>query len=285
MFENLVRKAEEKERIKEIKLLYFAKSESEAENCLPHRYMHSHSDRVELLFVEKGSGSYRIDNCTYEVSKGDILVLHPGVLHEERENPDEQMTVYCCGLTGVYLPGLKKNHVILEGVPPVLHAGIYEAHIHNILECIRIQLTEKHPGSDEIYTSLLVALLAIVRQISSFEEAHVSAQFLYESTSRVKNYLDANCHEEISLDTVAANMNMSVSYLAHSLKKSTGFSPGQYIIQRRIGEAQTLLITTDYSITQISTMVGYDNSNYFSTLFTKLVGMSPREYRNYWKKI
>lgn len=75
---------------------------------------------------------------------------------------------------------------------------------------------------------------------------------------------------------------MSTSYLAHTFKDATGYSPGQYMILRRIGEAQTLLCITKYPVTQVSTMVGYDNTNYFSSLFKKMVAMKPKEYRDYW---
>ena len=58
-------------------------------------------------------------------------------------------------------------------------------------------------------------------------------------------------------------------------------------MHRRIGEAQTLLINTGYSATEIAFLVGYNDSNYFNTIFTKIVGMSPIKYRKYWvdKKI
>jgi AraC-like DNA-binding protein len=72
--------------------------------------------------------------------------------------------------------------------------------------------------------------------------------------------------------------------LAHVFKESTGFSPIQYIIRRRIGEAQSLLINTNESVTNISGIVGYDNTSYFTTLFSKTVGMSPKKYRQLWIK-
>ena len=75
-------------------------------------------------------------------------------------------------------------------------------------------------------------------------------------------------------------MHCSATYVSHGLKKATGMTPINYIIRRRIGLAQTMLISTDFTATQIATMVGYDNTNYFSTLFTKTVGMTPIRYRN-----
>ena len=52
-----------------------------------------------------------------------------------------------------------------------------------------------------------------------------------------------------------------------------------HAIRRRIGLAQTLLISTDHSATRIATMVGYDNTNYFNSLFTRIVGTTPIQYR------
>ena len=54
----------------------------------------------------------------------------------------------------------------------------------------------------------------------------------------------------------------------------------QYLLRRRIGEAQTLLITTDLSITRIAEMVGYDTQSYFNLQFArKNVGMPPNKFR------
>ena len=77
----------------------------------------------------------------------------------------------------------------------------------------------------------------------------------------------------------AAALGCSVPYLAHTFKDATGYSPIQYAIRRRIGLAQTLLISTDHSATRIATMVGYDNTNYFNSLFTRIVGTTPIQYR------
>ena len=59
----------------------------------------------------------------------------------------------------------------------------------------------------------------------------------------------------------------------------SGYSPVQYLLRRRIGEAQTLLITTDLPITRIAEMVGYDTQSYFNLQFTKNVGMPPNKFR------
>jgi AraC-like DNA-binding protein len=73
---------------------------------------------------------------------------------------------------------------------------------------------------------------------------------------------------------------MSVSWFIRSFKEYTGSTPTQYILSLRISNAQTLLGSTNYNITEIAEIVGYDNPLYFSRLFRKQSGMSPSEFRN-----
>ena len=74
-------------------------------------------------------------------------------------------------------------------------------------------------------------------------------------------------------------LHISPYYLSHVFKQMSGYSPVQYLLRRRIGEAQTLLITTDLPITTIAGMVGYDTQSYFNLQFTKNVGMPPKKFR------
>ena len=74
---------------------------------------------------------------------------------------------------------------------------------------------------------------------------------------------------------------VSPYHLAHVFKQHTGYTLKQYILRRRIGEAQDRLSCSSDSITQIAREVGFEDSAYFSRIFTKYVGMSPKFYREY----
>ena len=72
---------------------------------------------------------------------------------------------------------------------------------------------------------------------------------------------------------------MSVSWFIRSFKQYAGTTPMQYLVERRMANAQVLLETTSYNISEIAALVGYDNPLYFSRIFRKQKGMSPSEYR------
>lgn len=134
-------------------------------------------------------------------------------------------------------------------------------------------------GEESTCQYLMLSLIDTCWSMLHRKEASVTELEHNLLGQRIKNYIDSCYTQEISLGSIAQHLHISPYYLAHVFKDMTGYAPMQYIVRRRIGEAQTLLISTHYSVTQIASFVGYDNPSHFNQLFTKNVGMSPREYR------
>ena len=102
--------------------------------------------------------------------------------------------------------------------------------------------------------------------------------FRYELKAGIKKYgIQISDIETITISSVVPEVN---DYIAQAIIDITGITPLQYILSQRISNAQLLLESTDYSISEISNLVGYDNPLYFSRLFCKQRGMSPRNYRD-----
>ena len=103
---------------------------------------------------------------------------------------------------------------------------------------------------------------------SSMREIHRAMHFFQEYYA-----------QEINIAEYAASRGFSASWFLQCFRQITGSSPLQYILKLRLSNAQSLLENTDYPIGEIADAVGYDNALYFSRLFRKHIGMSPREYR------
>jgi YesN/AraC family two-component response regulator len=150
----------------------------------------------------------------------------------------------------------------------------------SLFQAIENNSKELHAG--EIVVPLSQAL--IVKACSIIEKNAVPvAETNSPLTTKVITYIDAHYKEDIRLKDIAAATKISIYYLSHAFKADVGFSPMQYVILRRIGEAQSLLINTDLNITHVAAIVGYNNSNYFQNVFRKLFGITPGEYRRKWK--
>ena len=92
-------------------------------------------------------------------------------------------------------------------------------------------------------------------------------------------YIRNNYGSEINIDKYAESRNISVCWFIRCFKHITGQTPLQYLLSLRISNAQNLLENTDYTIAEVAESVGYQNALYFSRLFRKQMGISPREYR------
>lgn len=96
---------------------------------------------------------------------------------------------------------------------------------------------------------------------------------------KAMQYIEENISADLSLEQIADHLHISASHLSRTFKKAANISLTDYINQVRINRAKELLRGTDIYIYAISEMVGYHDATYFSSIFKKLAGVSPSEYR------
>lgn len=144
MFQWFLPAKEQKKIYNEPTMLYFANS-SVGTASLPPRMMHAHDERLKITFVSGGSGTYLVDNQKYKVKKGDIIVIEPTRIHDEKKDANSELTVFCLGITGIRLPGMRRNQILPDNAVPVLHPDSLEPHIQNIMMCMFEQLLLKQP--------------------------------------------------------------------------------------------------------------------------------------------
>ncbi len=98
---------------------------------------------------------------------------------------------------------------------------------------------------------------------------------------KVLRYVTENCHRRLTMKELSEHFHYSVSTLSHLFLKNSGKSLPAYIEDLRLNEAKWYLANSKTSITEIAMFLGYGSSNYFSSMFKKRCGMTPREYRNH----
>ncbi|MDU8924410.1 AraC family transcriptional regulator [Pasteurellaceae bacterium LIM206] len=245
------------------------------------RMLHKHDEHLEIVFVAQGKGKHIIDGTKYDTKAGDVLIFNQGVIHDEMAQLNSDMVTYCCGIRNLKIKGMEPNCLFDISAPAVISSGEHKETINKILEMMFFYVDKDLPNAHEFANYLLLSLLTI---IVSLPKQWIRPVFYKKRTlvDQVKDYLEQNYTEPLTLSKIATRFKVSTSYLSHLFKKETKFSPIQYLNRRRIGEAQSLLMTTNQTITQISIAVGYNDPNYFTAAFSKITGISPKSYRELW---
>lgn len=261
------------------KLLYV--SDIRPDTSVHPRVMHAHEDFVELIIICSGSSTYLIHDKKYEVKAGDLLIYNSGVVHDEISSLENEVGSYCVAVGGLHMPGLRENALIADDAGYVFPTGNDFETMRSLCEMMFRSLSSGEPWAEAFCHTLMQALL--VKAVSIVGMKQVANDEAIEEPSilgrRIKAYIDEHYMEPITLQSMGNALHVSAYYLSHVFKQMSGYSPMQYLLRRRIGEAQTLLITTDLPVTQIAGMVGYDTQSYFNLQFSKHVGMPPKKYR------
>lgn len=245
------------------------------------RCMHMHDDRIEILYVRKGTGKYIINNKDYAIQAGDILIFEANVLHDESADINSDLEIISCSIGGVQLEGFAP-YKILNNHIPVLQSDLYGKEIEHILGRIYTMYTYPQQYTQEIVEYYLATLLLLINKASSEMKETLSKQ-IFDIGNSIKTYIDEHYKEDIDIITISKTMKISESYISRTFKKVANQSVMQYIIRRRIGEAQSWLLMSDLSVTDIALKVGYNSISNFHSTFRRIVGMSPQAYRHYWQ--
>lgn len=97
---------------------------------------------------------------------------------------------------------------------------------------------------------------------------------------RITDYLEQNLEQNVSLDMLAQSMNYSAAYLSRLIKKNTGQSFSELLLDLRLKKSMELLRLTDMRINDIAAKAGYNDVSYFISIFKKCTGVTPKEWRS-----
>lgn len=97
--------------------------------------------------------------------------------------------------------------------------------------------------------------------------------------NRAKQFIEENLSEPLSLEQVASQVFVCKAYLSELFSNCTGIKFSEYVTLQRVEQAKRLLICSSQSIQEISQNCGFSSAAYFSSVFAKVTGKSPRKFR------
>lgn len=252
--------------------------------------LHSH-EFYELVVVASGKGTHLLQAESRPLQEGMVFFIKPGTVHGYADI--EGLVLYDVligekAFSG-HLPDLREvsgfREVFLQedsNLPLVRLSGHQLSEILSLVGAIKKESEGQDYGNGAAalaYAKLLQLMILICRFYTSRKGT------VYQEDPRLQDiiaYMEKHLDRSISLEELVGVSNMSASTLNRQFKLSTGWSPVDFHIHRRIAYASTLLLTTNLSIERISEKTGFSDANYFARQFRSHMQMSPRQYKTLW---
>ncbi len=232
----------------------------------------------QILYIASGKAHFYFEDKGIDtvVPAGHMVVYRPKEPQKYEYFGDEQTEVYWVHFTGKDVKHILRSSGISDDMR-VINTGTSLEYTRLFKQMI-LELQRRQPDYQEMLALLLRQLLITIhRQLASDRRSR--NVYLDTEMEAAIQYFNDNYNTEINIEAYAASRGMSVSWFIRCFKQYANTTPMQYIVSIRIANAQILLETTNYNVTEIGRIVGYDNPLYFSRIFKKQKGASPSEYR------
>jgi len=257
------------------------------EYSMVSRHFH---ETYELYYLLEGQRYYFIDRQTYLVKAGDVVLIKPNQIHKTSLAGESYHNRILLQIDGKLVDSLLKVcgmggiEEIYRDDASILSIPEQERQeIKGLLLQIQKELEER-PRQYMVGVRLKLAELLLVltryqRRSGYQQENQTSQNWKHKKVGEVADYLSSNPETEESLEELAKRFFISKSYLSRIFREVTSFTVNEYKNVSRIKKAQQLLIYSDYSITEISELLGFENLTYFERVFKKYAGVTPNKYR------
>ena len=263
----------------DFQLRYISISKYEGDwQSLPHTHQFS-----ELFYVLSGEGAFYIEDDKIPVKADDLMIINPHVEHTEKTLPNDPMEYIVFGVEGLAFSFIDPDQDNTKGYSFYSYGSDKNQFI-NFAQLMMREFHEKKPGFEKVCHGLLQVLLVYISRKQNLSVISDSSFQLSKECALAKRYIDANYSQNITLDSLAEITHINKFYLAHSFTECIGQSPINYLTDRRLEACKELLTSSNLSVAQVASSVGFSSQSYFSQIFRKKTGMTPRQYRNRYAK-
>lgn len=242
--------------------------------------LHWHRES-ELILVRSGRLRIHLNSTQYDLEAGDVLFISGGVLHRgEPESCDYDCVVFDPDLLGSrmreYVLPLLSGECAVQPLYPAAEDGLHRC-VQTLCGLLREQPPHYRLGVYGCIADVLYGLYA-GGHISRREHTGRTGQ-QSSIVARTVAYIDENYRERITLAQLAQVAAVHEKYLCRIFREYTGMSPMAYVNSLRIDRACIDMTLHRKNVTEAAMDAGFSDLSYFTKLFKRTKGVSPREYR------
>ncbi|MCF7934260.1 MAG: AraC family transcriptional regulator [Spirochaetia bacterium] len=259
--------------------------------------LHTH-DFHELVIVTSGTGIHFSCSAEYQVFPGDVFVIEAGYAHGYRDTKDLQLynIIFDKKLLSQMFFDIKEMpgyHAIFNIEPRYRDSHEFNSRLRlgsadltymiERIDMVKEELDRQHHGSGNKALALAYFIEIVVYLSRRYTQTEIPDSSMIMRLAGAFTCIEQNSDRTVTIDELCSIAHMSHSSLNRAFHKAAGCSPIEYQLRLRIERSCRLLRTTGYSITRISELTGFSDSNYFSRQFRRIMQASPREYKKAYR--
>lgn len=253
-----------------------------------HYPEHIH-DFSELSIILDGTGNHIIEGKKYPISAGEVFVING----QTRHSLSDLRNLVICNIKydfGFYFSELKELNLMtgfnyLFRLHHLLNSDFKSRlvlrraqllQVSSLLKGLENEFIDRNEGYQTMIKSLFYQLVVLLSRQYVLEQSPAD---IYQGISAAIAYIESNYRAEIRLSEMLVVSGMSRSQFLRVFESVMQSTPNRYVQKLRIDHACRLMLTKDYTLTEVAYASGFTDLNYFSRLFVKVKGRRPGEYR------
>lgn len=247
---------------------------------------------IEITYVQKGTMCYKVNHMVYHLKEGDIVFNNSGALHSGTMENQKDCAYIPVTFDSRLIYGFFQSTVNSKYVDPVIQDSMLPAICINQSEpwhkpfreyLLRIiDLDEKKPDFYELdITICLQSMWRLLLEHITYEpQASRENSLEYDRIKKILSYIEENYQNKITLNDIAGHIHLCESECTRLFKRHMNTTLFAFLQEYRI-ERSLEFLQDDQPVSAVADKAGFSDPNYYSKVFAKIKGCSPREYRNH----
>ena len=247
---------------------------------------------IEITYVQKGTMCYKVNHMVYHLKEGDIVFNNSGALHSGTMENQKDCAYIPVTFDSRLIYGFFQSTVNSKYVDPVIQDSMLPAICIDQSEpwhkpfreyLLRIiDLDEKKPDFYELDITICLQSMwrLLLGHITYEPQASRENSLEYDRIKKILSYIEENYQNKITLNDIAGHIHLCESECTRLFKRHMNTTLFAFLQEYRI-ERSLEFLQDDQPVSAVADKAGFSDPNYYSKVFAKIKGCSPREYRNH----
>ena len=247
---------------------------------------------IEITYVQKGTMCYKVNHMVYHLKEGDIVFNNSGALHSGTMENQEDCAYIPVTFDPRLIYGFFQSTINSKYVDPVIQDSMLPAICIDQSESWHkpfreyllriIALDDKKPDFYELdITICLQSMWRLLLEHITYEPQTSRENSLeYDRIKKILSYIEENYQNKITLNDIAGHIHLCESECTRLFKRHMNTTLFAFLQEYRI-ERSLEFLQADQPVSAVADKAGFSDPNYYSKVFAKIKGCSPREYRKH----